>query len=253
MPWWLVPSSPTSPARSTAIEHRLVVLADVVDGLVEGPLEERRIERDDRPHPAHRETGRQRHRMLLGDADIEHPVRELGLELRHPGPGRHAGRDPDDAPVGTRQLDQLGREDRRVVRVLLGGLGDHGGRRGVVGHRFGRHHGSRLRRRGTLGCGDSDRWQGGPVEPDLVALGGSEAAALLGPDVDDGRSGQRQRTPERLEQRVQVMTRDDPDVGHPEVLEQLPGLGEVDDRTAKTLAQLEDRRADDGMRSTARS
>src|SRR5207342_3234695 len=54
-----------------------------------------------------------------------------------------------------------------------------------------------------------------------------------------------QGTPERLEQRVQVMTRDDTDIGHPEVLEQLPRLRKVDDRTAKTLAQLEDGRADD--------
>ena len=64
-------------------QHRLVVLADVVDRLVEGPLEERRVERDDRSHAAHREPGRERHRVLLGDADVEEPVRELGLELGH--------------------------------------------------------------------------------------------------------------------------------------------------------------------------
>ena len=71
-------------------QHRLVVLADVVDRLVEGPLEERRVERDDRPHPAHREAGRERHGVLLGDADVDEPVRERGLELREAGPGRHA-------------------------------------------------------------------------------------------------------------------------------------------------------------------
>ena len=64
-------------------QDRLVVLADVVDGLVEGPLEEGRVERHDRPHPAHRQPGRERHRVLLGDPDVEEPVRELGLELRH--------------------------------------------------------------------------------------------------------------------------------------------------------------------------
>ena len=99
-------------------EHRLVVLADVVDGLVERALEERRVERDDRPHPAHREAGRERHRVLLGDADVEEAVRELGLELRQAGAGRHAGGDRDDPPVRPRQLDQLGDEDRRVVRGL---------------------------------------------------------------------------------------------------------------------------------------
>ena len=61
-------------------QHRLVVLADVVDGLVERALQERRVERDDRPHAAHREPGRERHRVLLGDPDVEEPVRE-----RRPG------------------------------------------------------------------------------------------------------------------------------------------------------------------------
>ena len=93
MPWWLVPSSPTSPDRSTREEDRLVVLADVVDDLVEGALEERRVERHDRPHPGERQPGGQRHRMLLGDPDVVDPVREVGLEAGQPGAGRHAGRD----------------------------------------------------------------------------------------------------------------------------------------------------------------
>ena len=102
MPWWLVPSSPTRPGAVDGDEDRLVVLADVVDGLVEGALEERRVERDDRPHPAHRQAGRHRHRVLLGDPDVEEPVRELGLELRQAGAGRHAGGDPDDPPIRAR-------------------------------------------------------------------------------------------------------------------------------------------------------
>ena len=81
MPWWLVPSSPTRPARSTAEQHRQVVLADVVDDLVEGPLEERRVDRDDRAPAAHGEAGREGDRVLLGDADVDEAVRELGLEL----------------------------------------------------------------------------------------------------------------------------------------------------------------------------
>ena len=101
-------------------QHRLVVLAHVVDGLVEGALEERRVQRDDRAHPAHRETGRERHGVLLGDPDVEHPLGEDLGELGHPGAGRHPGGDPDDPPVVTRDLDQLGGEHRRVVRVLPG-------------------------------------------------------------------------------------------------------------------------------------
>jgi hypothetical protein len=65
-------------------KDRLVVLADVVDRLVERPLEEGRVERHDRPHAAHRDAGRQRDRVLLGDPDVEEPVGELRLELREP-------------------------------------------------------------------------------------------------------------------------------------------------------------------------
>ena len=66
-------------------QDRLVVLADVVDGLVEGALEERRVDGDDRAHPAHREAGGEGDGVLLGDADVEEPLRERGLERREAG------------------------------------------------------------------------------------------------------------------------------------------------------------------------
>ena len=83
------------------------------------------------------------------------------------------------------------------------------------------------------------------MEADLVGLGRPIAATLLGPDVDDRRPGQRQRAPERLEERVEVVPRHDADVGDPEVLEQLAGLGEVDDRLAQPPAELEHGAADE--------
>ena len=88
-------------------QHRLVVLTDVVDGLVECPLEEGRVERDDRSHPAQRQAGRERDRVLLGDANVEEPLGELGLELCHPGAGRHAGGDAHDPAVGPGHGDEL--------------------------------------------------------------------------------------------------------------------------------------------------
>ena len=57
-------------------EHGLVVLAHVVDGLVEGSLQERRIQGDDRAQAAHREAGRERHGVLLGDPDVEEALRD---------------------------------------------------------------------------------------------------------------------------------------------------------------------------------
>ena len=46
-------------------------------------------------------------------------------------------------------------------------------------------------------------------------------------------------------QRAQVVPGDRTDVGDAEVLEELPGLGEVDDRLAQPARQLEQRRADE--------
>ena len=78
-----------------------------MDGLVEGPLEERRVERDHRAHAAHRQARGERDRMLLGDADIDEPLRKDGLEPRQARPRRHTGGDGDDPPVIAGELDEL--------------------------------------------------------------------------------------------------------------------------------------------------
>ncbi len=90
-----------------------------------------------------------------------------------------------------------------------------------------------------------DRWQRRAVEADLVGLGRAEAAALLGPDVDDRRAGQGERAAQGHQQRMDVVPGHDADVGDPEILEQLAGLGEADDRLAQPAAQLQHARADD--------
>ena len=201
MPWWLVPSSPTSPARSTAMSDRLVVLADVVDGLVEGPLEERRVERDDRPH-ARPSPARWR---ASSRAARRSRRRTTGRGTRpgtcdSPVPVGMPGGDRDDPPVGPGELDELGGEDRGVVRVLLRRVGD--ARRAAPRRRpstrsaSARRRGRRRRRRRRRRRGDRHRRQRRAVEPDLVGLGRPVAAALLGPDVDDRRAGQR-RAPGR--------------------------------------------------------
>ena len=96
----------------------------------------------------------------------------------------------------------------------------------------------------VVGAGDRHRRERGPVEPDLVLLGRPEAAALLRAHVDDRRSGQGQRRPQRLQQRVEVVTRDDADVGDPEVLEELAGLGEAHDRRPQAARPVEQLRPD---------
>ena len=58
-----------------AERHGQVLQADIVDELVVGALRERRIERDDGVHARGRHAGGQRHRVLLGDADVEEALR----------------------------------------------------------------------------------------------------------------------------------------------------------------------------------
>ena len=71
----------TGDAGPVDAEHdRQAVQGDVVDDLVPGPVEERRVDRDDRAQPAHRHAGGAGDGVLLGDADVEEAVREAGLE-----------------------------------------------------------------------------------------------------------------------------------------------------------------------------
>jgi hypothetical protein len=54
-----------------AEDHREAVQRDVVDDLVPRPVEERRVDRDDRAEAAHRHAGGAGDGVLLGDADVE--------------------------------------------------------------------------------------------------------------------------------------------------------------------------------------
>ena len=255
MPWWLVPSSPTRPARSTARSTGGVVLADVVDGLVERALEERRVQRDDRAHAGERETGRERHRVLLGDADVDEPVRERRLELGHAGARGHAGGDPDDPPVRPARA----RSARRRRRPCSSGCFGLAGWAAV-----GAAAASAIRRRSSMAalrsaidrpsaprlpaaaCGAADpvvrvgrgqrhRRQGGAVERDLVRLGRAKPRpfwvrtwTMAGPVERERRAGTSPRA------RARSWPGIDADVGDPEVLEQLPRLGEARRRTARS-------------------
>jgi len=56
-----------------------------VDDLVVAALQERRIDRAEWLHAVGGEACGERHRMLLGDADIERPLREMLAEQIEPG------------------------------------------------------------------------------------------------------------------------------------------------------------------------
>ena len=73
------------------------VQGHVVDDLVPRTVEERRVDRNDRPQPAHRHAGGGGDRVLFGDPDVEAAVGETILERQQPGRAGHRGGDGDDA------------------------------------------------------------------------------------------------------------------------------------------------------------
>ena len=98
-------------------EHdRQVLQHDVVDQLVVRALQERRVDRDHRLHAFARESRGERHRVLLGDADVEIAIREFLREAHEPRAFAHRRRDADDARIARRHVAQPVAEDLRVRR-----------------------------------------------------------------------------------------------------------------------------------------
>ena len=89
---------------------------DVVDDLIVGALQERRIDHRERLEAFGGEAGGERHAVLFGDADVEAAFREaLGEEIEA-GARRHRGGDRHDLLVGFGFGDQAFGEDFRVLR-----------------------------------------------------------------------------------------------------------------------------------------
>ena len=71
--------------------HRQILQGDVVNELIVGALQERRVDRDDRLEALAGETRRERHRVLFGDRHVEIAVRESLRVFDQPEPSRIAG------------------------------------------------------------------------------------------------------------------------------------------------------------------
>ena len=217
-PWWLGPSGPVMPARSRQNTTGQAVQRHVVHDLVPRPVEERRVDRDDRAQPAHRHAGGPGDGVLLGDADVEEAVGETLLERQQSGRAGHRRGDRDDALVVLGQLDDGLGERLRVPRGHGLGRADH-----RVEHRR-------------------------VVEVLLVVvLGRRVAAALLGEHVDDDRALGRQLdgVAERRLELGDVVPVDRPDVAHAERLEERRWLEELADGRLDRLDGLLGRGADE--------
>ena len=92
MPWWLGPSGPVIPARSSTKVTGSAVQRDVHQHLVEGAVEEGGVDGDHRVQAAEGQAGRGGGGVLLGDADVEDPVREARGELGDAGRARPSPR-----------------------------------------------------------------------------------------------------------------------------------------------------------------
>ena len=108
--------------------HRQPLDRDVVHHLVVAALQEGRIDRAERLVALGRKACGERHRMLLGDADVECALREHLLEQVDAGARWHRGGDADDLVVLLRLLDQALAEHLLVGRRVRLGLGLDAGR-----------------------------------------------------------------------------------------------------------------------------
>ena len=83
--------------------HRQVGQADVVDELVQGPLHERGIDREEGAQPLQGEPGGKGDGVLLGDTHIEKAVRKLGRKGQQAGAAGHGRGDRHHPLVGPGQ------------------------------------------------------------------------------------------------------------------------------------------------------
>ena len=116
---------PIIAAQASAIhteDHRQVLERDIVNHLVERPLQERRVDRTERPISFGRHAGGEQDRVLFRDAHIEVAVRMMRAEEVQSCTVRHGSGDRDHLVVCVGQLGQALREDLRIG-FLPGGLG----------------------------------------------------------------------------------------------------------------------------------
>ena len=166
------------------------VQRDVARDLVEGALQEGRVDADHRAQPAHRQSRRERDGVLLGDADVEEAIRKALRELEEPGGRCHRGGDRDDPLVFLGRLAQRFAEDVGPVETLLE-------RRAAV----------RIERRN-------------PMEfVNFVSNCGAVSLALVGDDVNDHRPADAGGIAQRLLDGLEIVPVDWTTVLEPERLE----------------------------------
>ena len=178
-------------------DHFLVLHGHVVDDLVIGALQERRVDGEDRDEPALGHAAGKRHRELFGDADVEEAVREPFRELPESGAEGHGGRDGDDVLV--------------LLREGAERLSEFCGKVGAALRRFTGH---------LVEAADA-------VEPGRLLFGEHIALPLPGHDMEQDRSVDELAGLERVAQRPQVVSVDGAHVVEAHVFEHVTGIEPV--------------------------
>ncbi len=182
------------PGAIHAENDRQVLQGHVVDDLVVGALQEGRVDGDHRLDALGGETGRKQDGMLLGDADVEELTRAGLFEVGQTGAAGHGAGDAHDLAVG------LGEGGEGAAEYIL-----------VVGRRARRSLAALARVRVV---------RAGSVEFFGGVDGCAQAAALLGQDVQqDGRVAVA-RELEILDQFVEIVPVDRPEVAQAEFFEE---------------------------------
>ncbi len=187
--------------------------------LVEGAVEEGGVNGDDRVQSAGGETGRGDGGVLLGDADVPHPVREALGERAEAHRVEHGGGDGHHVLAFLADPDDLLPEDRGPGRPAGGG-------EGRAGERV--HHAD------------------GVEVVLLVGEGGFVAAALLGDAVDEDGAVEAFGAAQRGLHGPDVVAVDRADVLQAQVLEEALGGEGVLEALLRAVQRLVDGRADHG-------
>ena len=102
---WAVVAGKAAPIH--AEHHRQILQTDVVDNLVIGPLQEGGVNRAKRLETLGGHAGGKKHRVFLGDADVEIPVGMLGLKPIQPSAIGHGPGDGHDPGILIRHLGEM--------------------------------------------------------------------------------------------------------------------------------------------------
>ena len=97
-----------------ADRHRQRLQRDVVDELIERALQEGRVNVDDGLESRFRHSRGHDHRVLFGDADVEHALGEMFPHFDERGALEHRRADGHDLLVALHQIDERPGEHLRV-------------------------------------------------------------------------------------------------------------------------------------------